>query len=466
MRFLPPEPIVDLYNEGFEEPDILKRKPVSEALSALTNRINDPLVIAIDGKWGSGKSYFLKRWVGAHTLENEASSVTVYFDAFAQDFVSDPLPALLAALEARVPAEQRSKLQAAKEAAFKLVRPISRIGLSLATFGAMQALDDVGDAVAEAVSGEAARGIDTYWEEQAHRQTAMSQFRSAIEALAESAVDEASGASLIFVVDELDRCRPDYALEVLEIIKHFFSIPRVHFVLGVNLEALQLSVAARYGDKLDAAAYLQKFIQIRLALPNEIGDRYQRTPAIMEYAKHLIEQMEVPQHLAERLKNQLAVVAYNNRVSMRDVGKIVSSLMLANNDVLTNERFLPGWLDAMIDLVIAQVIKPDLFPKMLTSSCSDFELVEYFGATDDRIGRDDDARRSRSFDHDVYWRYRAWQFFCNDGVLGDNESPNEEDRRVMNALGESLDRFRSPDDVKKIPQKVYDDWLNLFRLHS
>lgn len=466
MRFLPPEPSVDLYNEGFEEPDILNRKPISQALSALTNRIADPLVIALDGKWGTGKSYFLKRWVGAHNLENDASSVTVYFDAFAQDFVSDPLPALLASLEERLPTEQRSKLQAAKDAALKLIKPISRIGLSLATFGATQAVDDVGDAVVEAISGEAARGLDAYWEEQAQRQNAMSQFRSAIEALAENVTEEASGASLIFVIDELDRCRPDYALEVLEVIKHCFSIPRVHFVLGVNLEALELSVAARYGDRVDASAYLQKFIQIRLSLPTDVGDQYHRTPAILEYAKHLIEQMEVPQHLAERLKNQLAVVAYNNRVSMRDVGKIVSSLMLANDEVLTNGRFLAGWLDTMIDLVIAQVIKPDLFPKLLSASCSDDELIEYFGATEERVGLDREGRRSRTFDYNVYGRYKSWQYFCNDGVLGDPNTPSEEDLRARETVSRSLDEFGSPENVKQIPQRVYDNWLNLFRLHS
>jgi len=52
MKILPPERPVDLYEEGFGDNDILERKKVSQALSHLVDRIEDPLVIALEGKWG------------------------------------------------------------------------------------------------------------------------------------------------------------------------------------------------------------------------------------------------------------------------------------------------------------------------------------------------------------------------------------------------------------------------------
>ena len=84
MKIVPPEPSVNMYEDGFEEQDLLQRKRMGDALSDLLNRIDDPLVIALDGKWGTGKTYFLKRWVGEHarTKEGDVTSV-VYFDAFA-----------------------------------------------------------------------------------------------------------------------------------------------------------------------------------------------------------------------------------------------------------------------------------------------------------------------------------------------------------------------------------------------
>jgi predicted KAP-like P-loop ATPase len=57
------------------------------------------MVIALDGAWGSGKSFFLKCWVGAHKLENEGTATTVYFDALSYDYLDDPLVALTGAID-------------------------------------------------------------------------------------------------------------------------------------------------------------------------------------------------------------------------------------------------------------------------------------------------------------------------------------------------------------------------------
>jgi len=151
MRFMPPEPAVELYKDGFGISDILLRTKVSKALSSLVGRIDDPVVIALDGRWGTGKSYFLKRWVGAHTEENGGSATTIYFDAFAHDYLSDPLPALVSALSERVPSSSAPRVDKLKKAAFKLVRPLARAGLAAATYGASEAFNGAGDVIAESL---------------------------------------------------------------------------------------------------------------------------------------------------------------------------------------------------------------------------------------------------------------------------------------------------------------------------
>ena len=70
-RITVPEPQIDLYNDGFEDGPRSTRPAGSKAetgkkLSDLVERIDEPLVIALDGAWGSGKSHFLKCWVGEH----------------------------------------------------------------------------------------------------------------------------------------------------------------------------------------------------------------------------------------------------------------------------------------------------------------------------------------------------------------------------------------------------------------
>ena len=101
MRRLFPDPQVKrLYEDGFGENDFLNRRQTGEALSDLLNRLEEPLVVALDSQWGSGKTWFLQRWVGEHDKANE-NSIVVYFDAFAHDYVSDPLPALVSELVGR-----------------------------------------------------------------------------------------------------------------------------------------------------------------------------------------------------------------------------------------------------------------------------------------------------------------------------------------------------------------------------
>ncbi len=73
MKIVPPEPSVNLYEDGLEAQDILQRKRLGADLSDLRNRIDDPLVVALDSKWGTGKTYFLNR---SHRHPDRAASGT------------------------------------------------------------------------------------------------------------------------------------------------------------------------------------------------------------------------------------------------------------------------------------------------------------------------------------------------------------------------------------------------------
>ncbi|WP_081764293.1 P-loop NTPase fold protein [Sphingobium sp. Ant17] len=66
-------------------------------------------------------------------------------------------------------------------------------------------------------------------------------------------------APIFVVVDELDRCRPDYAIALLESIKHLFDVPGVVFVIALHGRQLTASIEAVYGAKFDATAYLRRF---------------------------------------------------------------------------------------------------------------------------------------------------------------------------------------------------------------
>ena len=465
MKIFPPEPKVKLYEEGFEDRDILQRAVVGKSLSNLVERIEDPMVVALDGGWGTGKTYFLKRWVGAHTLDNEGTAKTVYFDAFANDYLSDPLPALVSALSERFPKADENTLKRVKVAAFKLAKPFARIGLAMATFGATEALSPVGDAAVNALNDEASRALENYWSQEDGRRGAMEEFRSALTALVaihpDADDDEVrDGARLVIVVDELDRCRPDYALEVLEVIKHFFSIPGVTFVLGANLLALENSVRARYGGSIDASAYLRKFINVSLSLPSEIGQQHDVKDAVLVYLQHQISEIDVPDHIATSLKPHVKLVARNNSISIRDIGKILSSVSLLSNDILQNKNILFGWVEVTVALLVSRVVRPELFSKFLNATVTAADLEEYFGATSNRISEEIGGEHNPDYDHATWMRFNLWMYLVQDGQLSNEPNVNVRD------IGRQFDQFGAPRSPRTIPQNVYRKWLDLFAATS
>ena len=178
MRLTPPEPEFTPGEKGFDDKDatglpydLLGRKAVGKQLSDLVERIDEPLVIALDGGWGSGKSHFLRLWAGAHRKENGGTAKVIYFDAFEHDYLDDPLVGLVGAIlqEPRELAWQDAALHNIKSAASKLLRPAARIGIAVATAGASEFAVSAFDPLMRATGKEAEKAIDAMWAKEASR---------------------------------------------------------------------------------------------------------------------------------------------------------------------------------------------------------------------------------------------------------------------------------------------------------
>jgi len=82
--------------------------------------------------------------------------------------------------------------------------------------------------------------------------------------------------SLLVFVDELDRCSPMYAVRFLERVKHFFSCPNVKFVFSTNLRQLGATIQNFYGVTFNSTRYLNKFFDFTTELPPVSQDQYLR----------------------------------------------------------------------------------------------------------------------------------------------------------------------------------------------
>ena len=94
----------------------------------------------------------------------------------------------------------------------------------------------------------------------------------------------------MIMIDELDRCRPDYVISLLERIKNLFEVEGIFFVLAIDREQLYSVVEHTFGVKKEEngrdnrAIYLQKFINMDFELPE---------PNLADYADYFISSMKI-----------------------------------------------------------------------------------------------------------------------------------------------------------------------------
>ena len=79
---------------------------------------------------------------------------------------------------------------------------------------------------------------------------------------------------MIFFIDELDRCRPNFAIELLEVIKHLFYIDNFIFIISIDKDQLSYSIANIYGHNMDTEGYLRRFFDLDYTLPRISSKEY------------------------------------------------------------------------------------------------------------------------------------------------------------------------------------------------
>lgn len=390
MRIFPPALVIG-EREGFTpDKDIFNRADFGAGLTHLVGAVSDPLVIALDGKWGTGKTTFLAMWAGE--LRNAGFPV-VRFDAFEHDYMDDAFTAIAGeiialAQELRVadtPAG-RKFLEKAVGAGRVLLRTSLKLGIKIGTLNALEA-SDISDVAAE-FSDEAAELVDKHVGEllttHKKQQETLDAFRQALSDLptllatsAESEDQEGPPKPLIFIIDELDRCKPLFALEILERIKHFFQVPGVHFVLGAHIGQLRNSVSVAYGSGIDNHMYLQKFIQLTFVLSEHASHEHERV--INKYMAFLARALDFTGANSDSVKYGIQVireVADKKQYSLRTIERIMTTFSLALAVTPQNRFQAPAILGG---LCVMKVTAPDLFAKAKNGSLTIDEAADALG---------------------------------------------------------------------------------------
>lgn len=364
MRLIPKD-IEVTDDEGFTpEKDIFERKEFGERLTQLFERIEHPLVAILDAPWGMGKTTFTKMWAGH--LRNLGFPV-VYFDAFQNDYLDDPFVAIsgevFSLYRDKVP--QEVERQDFKENAIKVGKAVFRsgakVGIKVLTLGVLDG-DDYEDAAKE-ISKELASLTDRYIEDRLEKheesKSDYKNFRISLERIGKeiaeaTRLDGSSLKPLIFIVDELDRCRPMFSLELLEKIKHFFSVEGVHFVLVTNLQQLEQAVNNTYGGQ-EGHLYLQKFAHAVIKLPEDVSTK--------RYVKYLFDNLNIATQQRESVAHLLTTIADIKKFSLRQIERICVNILLIYATAPGGKLPL---VETLTGLCILKVGEPSLYARLVS----------------------------------------------------------------------------------------------------
>ncbi len=248
--------------------DWLKRQVFANQLTnIIKNNGNQSFVIGLSAQWGEGKTTFVKMW--QQQMENEKINC-IYFDAFEYDYMENVF--LSIAIEIYNFANKEDcalSSQYLKESknVFSHLQSI-KMNTSPIVFES-KPLDkpdkNTSNKVANDIEDNLNYLLNNAFDQAINHTKVFTSFKNSLSMLASSTSSE--DLPLVIIIDELDRCKPNYAVEVLEKIKHLFLVDNVVFVLSMHHEQLEESIKKVYGSNLDAHTYLQKFIDYPTRLP-------------------------------------------------------------------------------------------------------------------------------------------------------------------------------------------------------
>lgn len=348
----------------------LDRKKYADILTEIINAHSEGFVLAINNKWGTGKSTFIQMWE-QHLKDNNFQ--TVYFNAWENDFENNPLIALMG--------ELKTLTKSATEPEFKsILKKAAIISKNIVPIVAQAVVDryieskDIKDLIVNATEG-LTDVFENDVNEYAEKKKSIADFRKELSHFIASTSNE---KPLIFIIDELDRCRPNYAVSILEQIKHFFSVPNIVFVLSIDKIQLGNAVRGVYGsDKIDAEEYLRRFIDIEYSIPEPNKDIYQ---------KYLYDYFDFDSFLEVEDRKQIGELKYdkkyfleisdvlfsNSSITLRQLEKIFSHSRLSLRAFEKNMYLIP---EVYLFLIFLKVLNEELYQdiKLKRFSIIDFQ---------------------------------------------------------------------------------------------
>jgi len=394
----------------------LGRQKYATVLTGIINSYPEGFVLAINNKWGTGKTTFIKMW--EQDLKDKEYQ-TVYFNAWENDFENNPLTALMGELKVLTKNDNDPKFKKAlKNAAAISKHLLPTLVKALAdNYINTQSIKDAIVDVSRGVTDIFEKDVNDYSE----RKKSIKEFRTS---LSEFIANTNYGKPLVFIVDELDRCRPNYAVSILEQIKHFFSVPNIVFVLSIDKVQLGHAIRGVYGsDSIDSDDYLRRFIDIEYSIPEPEKELY------FNYLYNYFNFAEFFNSAQRKLYRDFTsdedhflemsrILFGYASVSLRHQEKIFSIARLALRSFNINTYVIP---EVYLFLSYIKILDSDLYKNIYLKRLSIVELQKNISTyLNNKITHDNE--------HGLIWLEAYLVLFYNNSLHGINNRKNLYDR--------------------------------------
>lgn len=246
---------------SFDDRDEFNRKPIAEKFLRLLDSDIKFSPIVVNGGWGTGKTEFSKK-VASLIQEKNPKNKVVFIDAFSEDYGNASLLTIIAAIASLYPEEAQTSLISKTLPALRFsLKTVMKAGTGWVL---KQNADDIAegfeDALKDAANSMIDKTVETMMKDHIESKENMEALRNAL-------IELTKNNKITIIIDELDRCKPSFALSIIENIKHVFDIENLCFILVANIEQLKNSIDHLYGPSVNSHKYLDKFIKYSFTIP-------------------------------------------------------------------------------------------------------------------------------------------------------------------------------------------------------
>lgn len=308
-----------------------EREQLAQNLTEYLKLQKNGYVLNVDGEWGSGKTFFLKAW--EDILKGEHP--TCYIDAWTLDYLNDPLATLSRRILEAIHKYLKSVELLNPDLEKKVFKGLYKV-LSTGTHITGILVENTTNPVAGKAIQIGIKKLDDkllksgkdQYELFKKSEDALVQFRVTLQQYIDQAFDKRPETSPFFVfIDELDRCRPNYAIELLESVKHLFCLKNTVFVVATNRSEMEKSIQKVYGNDFRSDNYLSRFFDRSISIRSPSKYKFLENSKKLELITKNV--YEICQERKEIIfSNFLSSALAEHNIELREIEKILDQIVL------------------------------------------------------------------------------------------------------------------------------------------